>query len=147
MINDVAKSCYYFAVKNVLELDSLGQLKGRKEAIINGDSNFQKALDDALSYQSIKTQPERISAIKPYINNHNWEEIEFPAEPKDWKKFKQNNKTIALNVLFVPYNTETIRVAYRSENNNKREKQVKLLMITDGNRWHDLAITDLSALF
>ena len=147
MINDVAKSCYYFAVKNVLELDSLGQLKGRKEAIINGDSNFQKALDDALSYQSIKTQPERISAIKPYINNHNWEEIEFPAVPKDWKKFKQNNKTIALNVLFVPYNTETIRVAYRSENNNKREKQVKLLMITDGNRWHDLAITDLSALF
>ena len=147
MINDVAKSCYYFAVKNVLELDSLGQLKGRKEAIINGDSNFQKALDDALSYQSIKTQPERISAIKPYINNHNWEEIEFPAVPKDWKKFKQNNKTIALNVLFVPYNTETIRVACRSENNNKREKQVKLLMITDGNRWHDLAITDLSALF
>ena len=147
MINDVAKSCYYFAVKNVLELDSLGQLKGRKEAIINDDSNFQKALDDALSYQSIKTQPERISAIKPYINNHNWEEKEFPAGPKDWKKFKQNNKTIALNVLFVPYNTETIRVAYRSENNNKREKQVKLLMITDGNRWHDLAITDLSALF
>ena len=147
MINDVAKSCYYFAVKNVLELDSLGQLKGRKEAIINGDSNFQKALDDALSCQSIKTQPERISAIKPYINNHNWEEIEFPAGPKDWKKFNQNNKTIALNVLFVPYNTETIRVAYRSENNNKREKQVKLLMITDGNRWHDLAITDLSALF
>ena len=147
MINDVAKSCYYFAVKNVLELDSLGQLKGRKEAIINGDSNFQKALDDALSYQSIKTQPERISAIKPYINNHNWEEIEFPAVPKDWKKFKQNNKTIALNVLFVPYNTETIRVACRSENNNKREKQVRLLMITDGNRWHDLAITDLSALF
>ena len=24
----------------------------------------------------------------------------------DWKKFEQNNKTIALNILFVPHNTK-----------------------------------------
>ena len=53
MINDEAKNCYYFVVKNLLELDSLGWLRGRKEAIINGDNNFQKALDDALNCQSI----------------------------------------------------------------------------------------------
>ena len=53
---------------------------------------------------------------------------------KNWNKFEQNNKTIALNILFVPHNTETIRVAYRSEYNSKREKQVNLLMITDGNK-------------
>ena len=82
----------------------------------------------------------------PYIDNYNWEGIEFPAGPKDWKKFEQNNKTIALNILFVPYNTETIRVAYRSEYNHKREKQVNLLMITDGNKWHYLARITLSAL-
>ena len=82
----------------------------------------------------------------PYIDNYNWEGIEFPAGPKDWKKFEQNNKTIALNILFVPHNTETIRVAYRSKYNNKREKQVNLFMITDGNKWHYLAITNLSAL-
>ena len=56
------------------------------------------------------------------------------------------NKIIVLNVLFVPYNTETIRVAYRSEYKNKREKQVNLLMITDGNKWHYVAISNLSAL-
>ena len=61
-------------------------------------------------------------------------------------KFEQNNKTISLNVLFVPHNTETIRVAYRSKYNNKREKQVNLLMNTDGNKWHYLSITNLSAL-
>ena len=46
MINDEAKNCYYFAVKNLSELYSLGWLRGRKEAIINGDNTFQKALDD-----------------------------------------------------------------------------------------------------
>ena len=29
---------------------------------------------------------------------------------------------IALNILFVPHNTETIRVAYRSKYNHKRKK-------------------------
>ena len=62
------------------------------------------------------------------------------------KKFEQNNKTIALNILFVPHNTETIRVAYRSEYNHKRKNQVNLLMITDGTKWHYLTITNLSAL-
>ena len=61
---------------------------------------------------------------------------------KDWKKFEQNN-TIALNILFV---SETIRVAYRSDYNHKRKNQVNLLMITDGTKWHYLAITILSAL-
>ena len=41
---------------------------------------------------------------------------------------------------------KTIRVAYRSEYNNKRKKQVILLIITDGKKWHYLAITNLSAL-
>ena len=62
------------------------------------------------------------------------------------KKFEQNNKAIALNVLFVSHNTETIRVAYRSEYNHKRKDQVNLFMITDGNKWHYLAISSLSAL-
>ena len=61
-------------------------------------------------------------------------------------KFERNNKKIEVNILFIPHNTETIRVAYRSEYNNKRKKQVVLLMITDGKKWHYLAITNLSAL-
>ena len=57
MINDEAKNCYYFAVKNLSELYSLGWLRGRKEAIINGDNTFQKASDDASNYQKIETHP------------------------------------------------------------------------------------------
>ena len=87
-----------------------------------------------------------MSKIEPFIIKHNWEGIEFPAGPKEWKKFEQSNKIIALNILFVPHNTETIRVAYRSEYNHKRKNQVNLLMITDGTKWHYLTITNLSAL-
>ena len=146
MINNEAKNYHYFAVKNLSELNSLGKLRGKKEAIINDDNSFQNALNGALNYQTIETHPERISKIKPYIIKYNWEGIEFPAGPKDWKKFERNNKIIALNILFVSHNTKTIRVAYRSEYNNKRKKKV-ILLITDGTKWHYLAITNLSALF
>ena len=65
------------------ELDSLGWVRGKKKAIINNDNSFQNALDDVLTYQTIKTNPEGISKLKPYINKYNWEAIEFPAGPKD----------------------------------------------------------------
>ena len=52
----------------------------------------------------------------------------------DWKKFEQNNKAIALNILFVPHNTKIIRLAYKSKYNRKRENQVVLLMIADSKK-------------
>ena len=134
MINNEANNCYYFAVKNLSELYSLGWLRSKKEAIINGDNCFQNALNDALNYQNIEKDLQRITKISPYISKYNWEGIEFPVGSKDWKKLEQNNKTIALNILFVPHNTKTIRVACRSKYNHKRENQVNLLMITDGNK-------------
>ena len=46
----------------------------------------------------------------------------------------------------VKYNTKKINVAYRSEYNNKHKKQVILLMITNGKKYHYRAVTNLSAL-
>ena len=83
--------------------------------------------------------------IKPSINQYGWKEIDFPSHQKDLKKFELNNKTVALNILFVPYNTEKIRLAYKSEHNLKRENQVILLMITDGKKPHYLTVKSLSA--
>ena len=62
---------YYFAVKNLSELNSLRWLWGKKEAIINGVDNFQNALNDALNHQNIEKDPQRISKLKPYINRYN----------------------------------------------------------------------------
>ena len=95
-----------FAVKILSELNSSGWLRAKKEAIINGDADFEDALDDALNYQNIETHPERISKLKPYINKYNWEGINFPAGSKEWQKFERNNNTIAPNVLYVKHNTK-----------------------------------------
>ena len=78
MNNDEANNWYYFAVKNLPELNSLGWLRGKKEAIINNNNDnnnnndFKNALDDALNYQTIEKDPQRISKLKPYINKYNW---------------------------------------------------------------------------
>ena len=54
----------------------------------------------ALHYEEIKKDPQRIPKIKPFINNCNWEGINFTSEKDDWKKFWKNNVTFALNVLY-----------------------------------------------
>ena len=121
-------------------------LRAKKEAIINGDANFEDALYDALNYQTIEKHPQRISKLKRYINKYNWKGTEFQARAKEWIKFEKNNKTVAHNVLHIPRNTKTINLPYRSEYNDKRKKQVILLMISNGKKQHYLAITNLSAL-
>ena len=71
MINDENNNSYSFAVKHLSELNSLGRLMGKKQAIINGDNDIQNALDDALNYQTIEKDRQRISKLKPYINKYN----------------------------------------------------------------------------
>ena len=71
---------------------------------------------------------------------YNWDDIDFPDGIKDWKRFEKNNETIALNILFEPHNDKTINLAYKSEYNRKRENQVILLMITNGKKWHYIAL-------
>ena len=65
MINNEANNSYYFAVKKLSELYSLGWLRSKKKAIINGDNNFLNVLDDALNFQNIERHPQRISRLKP----------------------------------------------------------------------------------
>ena len=94
--------------------------------------------------KKIKHNCHRISKIKPLIDHYNWNDIDFPSTGKDWKKFESNN--IALNILYVPHNTKNICHAYKSKYNLTRENQVILLMITDGEKWHYLAVKSLSTL-
>ena len=50
-----------------------------KKATINPKNNddkcFQYALTVALNYEKIKKDPQRISKIKPFIDQYNWKEI------------------------------------------------------------------------
>ena len=90
----------------------------------NNDNNcFQYALTVTLNYQNTKKKTrQRISNYKPFIGQYDWKEIDFLSQPsKDWKKFESNNKSIALKVLCIPYDTEKIRLAYKSKHNFKRK--------------------------
>ena len=121
-----------------------------KRATINPKNKdnkcFQYSITVALNHQNIESHPERISNIKPFVDQYNCKGINFPAGIKDWKKFERNNNTVALNILFVPHNEKTINLAYKPKYNRKREYQVVLLMITDGeqsneaDKWHYIAL-------
>ena len=63
---------------------------------------FQYSITDALNHQEIENHPEGISNIRPFIDKYNWKRIDFPAGIKDWKKLEENNKEVALNILYVP---------------------------------------------
>ena len=117
-------------------IDSQKWLKDKKSTINpknNDDNCFQYAVTLALNLDNIDNHPEQISEIKPFINQYNWKDIDFPPTNKDWKKFELNNE-VALNILYTPHNTRKIQVAYKSKNNLTCDKQVILLMITDGEK-------------
>ena len=67
-------------------VDSLKWLKYKKATINpknNDDKCFQYALIVALNYQNIKKDPQRISKIKPFINQYDWKGINFPSHKED----------------------------------------------------------------
>ena len=68
----------------------------------NDDKCFQCAATVTLNYQNIKNNPEGISKTKPFIEQYD-PTVGIRSHKKDWKKFELNNKSIALNVLYVPY--------------------------------------------
>ena len=107
---------------------------------------FQYATTLALNFNNIDKHHQRISKIKPFINNYNWNDINFPAAKKDWNKSEINNKNVALNILYVPFNTTKIEIADKSKYNLIRDNQIILLMISNGENCHYLAVKSLSRL-
>ena len=133
-------------------IDSIDWIKNKKTTINpkskNDDKCIQYAISVALNHEQIDNHPEIISKIKPFISKYDWkEDINFPSLRKDWNTFEKNNKSIALNIFYVPYNTKQIRPVYVSKYNCDRENQANLLMISNNKKWHYLAIKDIPMLF
>ena len=75
-----------------------------KKSTINPKNNdyrcFQYAVTLALNLDKINKNFQRISKIKPFIEEYNWKDIDFPSTSKDWKKFELNNK---LQLIFCAF--------------------------------------------
>ena len=57
-------------------------------------------------------------------------ETDFSSHQRDWEEFEQSNTSIALNILFVPHNSEEMKLAYKSKYIEPKN-QVILLMTND----------------
>ena len=56
----------------------------------------------------IRSHPERVSNIKPFINKYNWHEIKYPSGKGDWEKFDKNN----FNVVLMCYTKKNGNMSY-----------------------------------
>ena len=66
-------------------IDSPEWLKNEKSTINpknNDNKCFQYVLTVALNYEKTKKNLQRISNIKPFIDQYNWREIDFPPHKK-----------------------------------------------------------------
>ena len=72
-----------------------------------------------LNFEEIKKYPQRFSNIQAFINNHNWEGINYPSKSENWKILKKSNPKIAINYLCS---------ACISKINSNCEKQTVFLM-------------------
>ena len=102
-----------------------------KKATINpknekDNKRFQWSIISGLNYNKIKKK-----YLKKKIENLKRVDIDLLSYQRDWENFEQNNTSVALNVLFVSYNIEEIKLAYKSRYNNKSKNHVILLMIND----------------
>ena len=69
-------------------IDSPKRLKDKKSTINpknNDHKCFQYAAFLALNFDNINNHPEKISKIRPFIDQYNWKDIDFPPTNKDWK--------------------------------------------------------------
>ena len=85
-----------------------------------------------MNHEEIRKRSERITKIKPFLNNYNWEGISFPSEKDDRKKCEKNNWTIALNILYAI--KEKIYPVYVSKHNLHREG------------WHYITVKKISCI-
>ena len=111
---------------------------------MNGNFCFVYAGTIVIYHKEIGDHPERISnKLLKYACKLDWNGIDFPASTPNCKRFEKNNEDIALNILYVPFDNEGeiigVRPEYISKFSFTRKKQVALLKISNGERWHFLA--------
>ena len=143
-----SRQCHLYKVtlkRDISHIASLEWINNKNCTInrhnINDNNCFQCSVVAPLNHDKIPNHHERINNLTPFMDNYNWNDLEFPAGHKDCSAFKKNNPKIALNILYVPYKIKEIVPNYISKHNKTRDTQANLLMITDGkNNWQYLAI-------
>ena len=140
---------YYFQKINIRRAESYIMSPDwivNKKATINPKNErdnkcFQWSIISGLNYNKIKEKE-----LKKLLKFRRVD-TDFSSYQRDWEEFEQNNTSIALNILFVSYNSEEINLAYKS-NYSKHKNQVILLMINDeADNFYYFAVKSFSELY
>ena len=123
-----------------------------KKAIINSyniddDLCFVWSIIISIHYDEINRNHNRISKLKKYIKNYDWNGIKFPIDKSDWDKLEKQNLNIALNIFSTHETSKKLNNIRVSEYNRIRPNKILLLMITDGKKWHFTSVKNEQRLF
>ena len=115
-----------------------------KKAIINPRNSdnqcFKWAVIAGVYNDEIGRDCQRVSKLRKYKKGFDWYGIDFPTSYKDIKRFECMNE-ITVNVLAVED-----RKIYICRKGKEHNRVVNLMLITEGNRKHYVAIKSLSRL-
>ena len=93
-----------------------------------------------MRWEDINNNPERISKLKRFEKDFDWSGIGFPVSIKDIKKFEFRNQ-ISINLLDIEG-----KQIYICRKRGNYEHIINLMIITENNRKHYVAIKSLSRL-
>ena len=120
----------------------------KKKAIINPRNSdmecFKWAIIAAMKWEEIGNNLERISKLKRYENEFDWNGLEFPICLRDISKFESRNE-IGVNILAVEN-----RKIYICRKGKDYDRTANLMLITEnnekGNKKHYVAVKSLPRL-
>ena len=137
-------------INNILKQPITNDLKEwlkPKKAILNplnkdDNKSFQYSITLSLHHKDIGSNPCRIKNMESFINNFNWENINFPPQEHDYQQLETNNNSIALNILTTDSQQKIIHL-YKSKYNKTRENKVILLQLQNN---HYTSVKKLNSL-
>ena len=116
----------------------------KKGTIINPKNSdmkcFKWAVIAAMKWKDIDSHPEQISKLRRYEDNFDWNGIKFPTSTRDIRRFKSRNE-ITINILAFE-----CKKVYICRKGKEYDRVANLMLITDHNKKHYVAIKSLSRL-
>ena len=122
--------------KHHVAIKSLKRLPSRQ----NSKHNNCKTVIAAMRWEEIDRDHQRISKLRRYEDNFDWDGIKFPASIRDIKRFESRNE-VMINILAL----EDKKV-YICRKGKEYDQVANLMLITDHNKKHHVAIKSLKRL-
>ena len=123
---------------------SLPDWLAKKKAILNPKNLdmkcFKWSIIAALKWEEIDRDHQRVSKLRRYENEFDWEGISYPVSTKDISKFERRNR-ISVNVLALNGKTP-----YICRKGADYDRVVNLMIIEDGGKKHYMAVKSLGRL-